>query len=151
MMAEIVARILYAGINPNPDNSCILINVAAVNPFAWFGFSSSHFVSGAYHFHTKDWKDNYRHKSNSIAGSGAHPLAADRCQICKTPPRTQSLANRKYVNPLCHFVGPDDLEHSNLLLDHAGAGVSGSGIPDADLYHLSRLRTRFVLQIAEGQ
>ena len=38
-----------------------------------------------------------------------------------------------------------------LLLDHSGAGHPGSGVPDADLYHLPRLRAWFVLQVEESQ
>ena len=72
-------------------------------------------------------------------------------KYAKPRPGTQSLAGGKYADPLFRFVGLDDLEHSNLLLDHAGAGVPRGGLPDADLYHLPRLRTRLVLQIAEGQ
>ena len=80
-------------------------------------------------------KAKYDYKSKSIRGGGAYPLAADRGQICKTPPGAQSLAGGKYVNTLFRFVGLDDLEHSNLLLDHACAGVPSRRIPDADLYH----------------
>ena len=48
-------------------------------------------------------------------------------------------------------MGFDDLEYSNLLLDHAWAVRAGGGVPDAGLYHLPRLRARLVLQIEESE
>src|SRR5215210_7390066 len=83
------------------------------------------FTGGKVTLYSKERKADYKRKYHSIAGSGTYPLAANCCQICKASPGTQSLAGGKYIDPVFCLVGLDDLEHSNLLLDHTGAGSSG--------------------------
>lgn len=133
--------------------SCILKKLAAENrsvashirllkqPIRKWGYTA----------HIVDRKENYRYKLNPIPGSGKNPLAADCCQICKARPGTQSLAGGQYVDTLFRFMGLDDREHPDFLLDHARSVCLRGGLPGTDLYHLSRLRPRIILPIAKGQ